>query len=436
MSRLRPWLAKKKWKLPIGAWLGMALLLFVGFAIFSFFFLRRQIVEYLPEHTFSVADPAFFGSAHALADPLPVDGNKIELLHNGDQIFPSMLAEIRGAQKSVNFQAFIMYSGEIGGAFRDAFIERARAGVRVRILLDGLGSGSKLDNNDVKAMEQAGCSVAYYHPMRSWRIDRVNRRSHRRILVVDGKVGFTGGVGFADDWRGNADAKDHWREVHARLEGPVVAKLQGAFQQHWMKERKEAISGPDEFPLLEPVGKLKAQVTASHSFSLAPLPLVQAVAIAAAEKRIWITNPYCTPTDDQVELLARAVKRGVDVRLLLPGKHNDQPATKAAGRTAYGKLLKGGVKIFEYEPTMIHSKTMVVDGLFSMFGTSNLDARSSQINEEIDVSVYDAGFGREMEQVFEKDLAVSRLYTMEEFHRRSIWERCGEWITRPFRSQL
>jgi cardiolipin synthase len=166
------------------------------------------------------------------------------------------------------------------------------------------------------------------------------------------------------------------------------------------------------------------------------LPLVQAVAIAAAEKRIWITNPYCTPTDDQVELLARAVKRGVDVRLLLPGKHNDQPATKAAGRTAYGKLLKGGVKIFEYEPTMIHSKTMVVDGLFSMFGTSNLDARSSQINEEIDVSVYDAGFGREMEQVFEKDLAVSRLYTMEEFHRRSIWERCGEWITRPFRSQL
>ena len=169
---------------------------------------------------------------------------------------------------------------------------------------------------------------------------------------------------------------------------------------------------------------------------MAPVPLVQAVTFAAAEKRIWITNPYCTPTDDHVELLVRAVQRGVDVRLLLPGPHNDQPLTQSAGRSAYGRLLAGGVKIFEYQPTMIHSKTMVADGMFSMIGSSNLDSRSSSINEELDVVVYDENFGRKMEAVFEKDLAQSREYTLEQFKNRSLWERFIEWVAIPFRSQL
>ncbi|HEX8297214.1 MAG TPA: phospholipase D-like domain-containing protein [Chthoniobacteraceae bacterium] len=436
MARLKEALSHKWWKLPIGVWLIFFLIFLAGSAVFAIFFVRRHVVEFLPDHTFSVRDPAFFGSAHALADPLPVAGNRIDLLHNGVQIFPPMLAAIRGAQKSVNFEAFLFYSGTIGSQFRDALIERARAGVRVRVLLDGIGSGGSLDDSDVEMMKAAGCQFAYYHPTRSWRVDKLNRRSHRRIMVVDGKVGFTGGVGFADDWQGNADAKDHWREIHARIEGPLVAKLQGAFQQHWMKETSEAISGEHEFPVLGPAGNLQAQVVASHSFSVAPIPLVQAVAIAAAEKRVWITNAYCTPNEDQVELLLRAVKRGVDVRLLLPGKHNDQPATKAAGRTAYGDLLVGGVKIFEFEPTMIHSKTMVVDGLFSMFGSSNLDSRSTAINEELDVTVYDEGFGKQMEAVFEADLKQSRAYTLEEFKQRSWGERFTEWATVPFRSQL
>jgi len=306
----------------------------------------------------------------------------------------------------------------------------------VRVLLDGLGAGAKLDDDYIKKMREAGCEVAYYHPTRSWRIDRANRRTHRRILVVDGKIGFTGGVGFGDLWLGNADSKDHWREVHARIEGPLVAKLQGAFQQHWVRATQQALSGADEFPELPAAGTLRGQMVASHSFSVAPLPLVQAVAISSAEKRISITNAYCTPSDDQTTLLVGAVKRGVDVRLLLPGKHNDQPLTKAAGRTAYGKLLEGGVRIFEYQPTMIHSKTMVVDGMFSIIGTSNLDARSSQINEEIEITVYDEGFGREMEAVFEDDLKQARPYTLEQFKKRSVWERFTEWIAIPFRSQL
>lgn len=436
MSRLSQTLRKKWWRIPVGVWLTVFLLFLAGGVVFSIFFVRRNVIEYQPPHQFSVRDPAFFGSAHALGDPLPVAGNKITLLHNGDQIFPAMLTAIRGAKASVNFEAFLFNSGTVGSAFRDAFVERARAGVKVRVLLDGLGSSSKLKNEDVEAMRAGGCHFAYYHPTHSWRIDRINRRTHRRILVIDGRLAFTGGVGFADEWQGNADSPQHWREVHAQIEGPLVAKLQGAFQQHWVRATGEALGGIHEFPTLAPVGPLRAQMTASHSYSIAPLPLLQAVAIASADKRISITNAYCTPTDDQVALLNAAVQRGVDVQMLLPGKHHDQPATKAAGRTAYGKLLTGGVKIFEYSPTMIHSKTMVVDGMFAIFGTSNLDTRSAMINEELDISVYDEGFGRQMETVFDADLKNAKPYTLEQFKKRSLWERMSEALTMPFHSQL
>ncbi len=423
-------------KIPFFVWLMALAIALVGAAIIGFFFIRRGIVEYYPERHFSVSDPAFFGSAHALGDPLPIGGNKITLLNNGDEIFPALLEAIRSAKKSINFEAYIFQSGTVGDQFRDALCERARAGLHVCVLLDGIGAGSKLNNSDVDLMKQAGCKFAYFHPTHSWSFQRLNRRSHRRILVVDGTVGFTGGVGFADVWQGNGDSENHWRDLHARIEGPLVAKLQGAFQQHWIKTGKEVLSGPDEFPALPPVGKLQAQVTASHSFSVAAVPLIQGVSISSADKRVWITNAYCTPSDYQISLLLEAVKRGVDVELLLPGKHNDQPATKSAGRASYGKLLEGGVKIYEYEPAMIHSKTMVVDGLFSMFGSSNFDARSSAINEELDVTVYDPGFGQQMEKVFEADRAQAKPYTIEQFRQRSLWERTVEWLMIPFHSQI
>lgn len=410
--------------------------LLVTMALLGFFFLRRVAVEYEPSHTFTVRDPVFFPSALALADPLPVEGNKIELLHNGDAIFSAMLEAIRGAQKSINFEAFLFYSGAVGAQFREALCERARAGVKVRVLLDGVGSGRELKAKDVRAFKDGGCAFSYYNPTRSWRTDRLNRRSHRRILVVDGKVGFTGGVGFADHWQGNADSKDHWREVHARIEGPLVALLQTAFVHHWLKETGEVIAGPDEFPALSKAGPLRAQVISTSSDTGAPLALALSVAFASAEKSISITNAYCAPSDTHVRLLVAAVKRGVDVRLLLPGKHNDQPMTKAAGRTAYGDLLKGGVKIFEYQPTMVHSKTVVVDELFSAFGSSNFDARSSQINEELDVVVYDEAFGRSMQQVFERDLQQAKEYRLEDFQRRSAWERLTELVALPLHSQL
>jgi cardiolipin synthase len=429
-------LGQRYGKFTVGEWISASLAFLAIVLVFCLFFIRRQTLEYKLEHSFTIASPEFFGSALALTEPVPVGGNKIELLQNGDQFFPAMLEAIRGAQHTVNFAAYIMKSDSVGHQFRDAFIERAKAGVEVRVLLDGIGSGWGLDNSDVRMMTDHGVKFAYYHPVASWRMDRTNRRSHRRVLVVDGWLGFTGGAAFSDKWRGNAQDEHHWRETHVRIEGPIVNSLQSAFQSHWVKTYKEALTGAGQFPALAPAGEIRAQMVESYSFSSAPIPMVQAVTFASAEKRIWITNPYCTPTDDQVELLVKAVKRGVDVRLILPGPHNDQPLTQSAGRSAYGRMLEGGVKIFEYQPTMIHAKTMVADGLFSMVGSSNLDARSSEINEELDLVIYDAGFGRQMEEAFERDLAQSREYTLEEFNQRSLWERVTEFLMIPFRSQL
>ncbi len=435
-SMIGQFMKQKYGRLTVRGWLEITGI-FLGIAIVAAIFLvKREVVKYLPGHVFPISSPEFFGSAHSSADPLPVDGNRITLLHNGNGVFPVMLQAIREAKKTINFEAFILHSGTVGDQFINAFNAKAQEGVEVRILLDGVGSGTALENSDVQKMKDAGCKFFYYHPARSLRVDRINRRTHRRVLVIDGMIAFTGGVGFADDWQGDGKAEHEWRDIHAKIEGPLVAKLQGAFQQHWLGSTGEILGGSKHFPEVKSAGSLKAQLVASTEFSIAPLPLVQAVTIAAAQKTIYITNPYCTPTDEQTQLLCDAVKRGVDVRLLLPGQFNDQPLAKAAGRSAYGKLLEGGVKVFEYEPSMVHSKTMVADGLFAIIGTSNLDARSSAINDEIDVTVYDEGFGKEMEKVFLDDLTRAKPYTKEDFDKRSLWTRLVEWCTIPVYSQL
>ena len=430
------WLNTQLWKLPIGEWISLILALGAIVSLLCILLIRRHTLEYHLAHTFTISDPEFFGSALALSDPVPIESNAIEVLQNGDEYFPAMLEAIRAAKKTINFEAYIVYSDEVGRAFCEALSERARAGIEVRVLLDGVGSGWSLNNSDVRMMEHAGCKFTYYHPTHSWRVDRTNRRSHRRVLVVDGRIGFTGGVGFAKQWSGDAQDPQHWRDVQLRVRGPLVAKLQSAFQEHWAKTSGEELSGADQFPGLTAAGNIRAQIVSSHSFSIAPIPPVQAVAFAAANKRIWITNAYCTPTSDQVEMLTKAARRGVDVRILVPGQNNDQPLTKSAGRGAYGKLLEGGVKIFEYEPTMIHIKSIVADTQFSIIGSSNLDARSAEINEELEVVVYDRDFGRHMEETFTRDLSQSREYTIEQFRRRSLWERTVEWLAYPFRSQL
>lgn len=397
---------------------------------------RRTEVHYKLPHRFGVADPAFFASALALASPVAIEGNRIDLLHNGDAIFPAMLQAIAGAKKSINFEAYIFWSGAVGSKFREALCERARAGVHVRMILDGMGSGLKLENSEVDQMKAAGCQVEYYHPLHSWRLDKVNRRTHRRLLIVDGRLGFTGSVGFSDFWLGNADAREHWRDTQLRVEGPVVTELQGAFQQHWIRVRSEPLAGDENFPVLAHAGGIRAQLVASTSPQTpAATPLVYATAISAAEKNVWIANSYFVPDDDLVSLMVEAVRRGVDVRVMVPGEINDVPATKASGRKTFGKLLAGGVRIFEYQPTMFHLKAMVVDGIFSLAGSSNLDSRSFQVNEEPDLGVYDREFAGRMEKMYEEDQKQTREYTLDQWMRRSWTERLHEWITTPFRSQ-
>ena len=436
MPRLPRWCSKKFLRLTLGVWLLIVFAFLAGLGLFGVIFLKRHVVEYHFRHQIPVSDPTFFAAAHALAEPIPREGNRIELLQNGNEIFPAMLAAIRGAKHTINFEAYLFYSGQVGTQFRDALSQKAREGVQVRVLLDGIGSGLKLDNRDVDFMKSAGCRFAYYHPARSWRTDKLNRRTHRRVLVVDGTLGFTGSVGFADEWLGHAESAEHWRDTAMRVQGPLVASLQAAFVDHWVKNTGEVLNTPHDFPPLRSAGNLKAQIVATHSFSVAPLALVISMAFASAEHSILITNSYCAPGDTHVDLLIDAVKRGVDVRLLLPGKHNDQPATKAAGRTSYGKLLRGGVKIYEYQPTMIHTKSMVIDGKFAIIGSSNFDARSAQLNEELDVTVYDDAFAQKLQQIFETDLQQAKPYTLEDFRRRSLWDRATEYLALPFHSQL
>jgi cardiolipin synthase len=268
-------------------------------------------------------------------------------------------------------------------------------------------------------------------------LDVINRRSHRRILVVDGTVAFTGGVGFSEEWEGNADAPDHWRDTVVRLEGPAVAQMQSAFQDNWSEVTGELLIGPKYFPGLSPVGNVLASVIPSS-----PRPAssssqtLYSVAIAAAEQSISLANSYFVPNDASVALLVEASRRGVNVRIIIPGPINDVPATKASGRAKFGELLRAGAKIYEYQPTMMHAKTMIVDGIFSTVGSTNFDNRSFRYNDEIDLAVYNEDIARELEASFEADLAKSRAYTYEQWVHRPPLKRFTEWLLAPVRPQL
>lgn len=413
--------------------LAIAFALSVALSLLS----RPQEVRYVLPHAFGVRDPAFLPSAHALSNPIPSDGNRVDILENGAEIFPAMLSAVAAAQKTINLESYILWSGSVASRFRDALSERARAGVQIRMLLDGVGSSSKLEERDVRTMREAGCVVEFFHPLRPWMLDAINNRTHRRILVVDGKVGFTGGAGIADLWEGNADKPDNWRETHVRVEGPAVAELQAAFQENWAEARGEALVGEDHFPRLERAGTTRAQILASSARSTSSATkLLYAVSIASASERLSISNSYFLPDEETIALLVAAAQRGVNVRIIVPGEINDVPATKAAGRSGFGELLRGGVKIFEYQPTMFHPKSMVVDGLFATIGSTNFDNRSFRLNDELNLTLYNADLAAALEASFERDLRKSRRYTYERWLNRSFLKRTTEWLLVPFRSQL
>ena len=395
-----------------------------------------QVIYDIP-HSFGVRDPGFLASAQALDRPSIASGNRVSILENGVEIFPAMLDAIRAANESVNLEAYIFWSDSVGRRFRDALAECGRKGVEVRLLLDGVGSPKRLTRADVDLLRRSGVRVSYFRPVRPWMLDVINRRSHRRILVVDGKVGFTGGVGFADLWAGDADAPEHWRDTVVRIEGPVVAQMQSAFQDNWSEVTGELLVGGKFFPALHPAGDVTASVVPSNPRpSSSASQTLYSVAIAAAERTISLSNSYFVPNHASVELLAAASRRGVNVRIIVPGPVNDVPATKASGRAKFGQLLRAGAKIYEYQPTMMHAKTLVVDGIFSAVGSTNFDNRSFRYNDEIDLAMYDEGVASRLERSFEEDIGKSRPYTYERWVHRSTLSRFTEWILAPVRPQL
>ena len=385
---------------------------------------------------YSVHDPEFRHVMSNLLGPAILPGNRATALTNGDEIFPAMLAAIRSARHTITFETFIYWSGDIGQEFSDALSERARAGVKVHVLLDWVGS-VKMQDAYMECMRAAGVHIRKYHPLRWYTLARLNNRTHRKLLVVDGRVGFTGGVGIADTWLGHAQWPDHWRDSHYRIEGPVVAQMQAAFMDNWMKTTGEVLSEADYFPPLQPVGDQLAQVfKSSQGEGAESVRLMYLLSIAAARQTIDIGNAYFVPDDLAVETLVAALKRGVRVRLVLPGKHTDSKFVRGASRARWGKVLEAGAEIYEYQPALYHCKIMIVDGVWVSVGSTNFDSRSFRLNDEANLNIYDRDFAAQQLVHFDNDVLHSRRVTYEEWQNRPWLDKILEHGSALFRSQL
>jgi cardiolipin synthase len=399
--------------------------------------IRRKLpIRYHMKHQFQVADLAFLQTMHALTGAPVSSGNKVELLKNGVQFFPSMLAAIRGAKKTINLEFYIYWDGEIGRVFAETLAERARAGIAVKIVLDAVGS-VRMSQALIDFMSRNGIDLEWYHPLRWYTLSRANHRTHRKLLIVDGEIGFTGGAGIADEWLGDADTKEHWRETMIRVEGPVVTQMQFAFMDNWVKSRGELLTGLDYFPAVSDRGEQLTQVIkSSPTEGSSTVKLMYIISIVSATKSIYIANAYFLPDRDTVRALEGAVRRGVDVRVIVPGEFTDVPIVRQASRWHYEVLLRHGIRIFEYQPTMMHAKTMVVDSVWSTIGSSNFDDRSFRLNDEVNVNVFDAGVAAQMESMFRDDLAKCEEIKLGKWFRRPAFDRLKEKIADVFKPQL
>jgi cardiolipin synthase len=387
---------------------------------------EKQIRHDIP-HEYGVADPQFQRAMGSLLGPPLAGGNHVETLLNGDEIFPSMLEAIRGARHSIDFETYIYWSGQVGQAFADALAGRARNGVAVHILVDWVGS-QKMDPRLLEEMKGAGVEIRKYHALRWYTLERLNNRTHRKILVVDGRIGFTGGVGIADEWSGHAQDKDHWRDTHYRVEGPAVGQMQAAFLDNWTKVSGRVYTGADYFPQPVAAGAMYAQMfKSSVDGGAESIHLMYLLAIAAATKTIDLSMAYFVPDDVALDALVSALRRGVRVRIIMPGPVTDASLVRRASRAKWGKILAAGAEIYEYQPTMYHCKMLVVDGLWTSVGSTNFDTRSFRLNDEANLNVLDASFARRQAQDFEQDLGRSRRVTYAEWASRpwteKLWER-------------
>jgi cardiolipin synthase len=396
---------------------------------------EKQVRHQLPR-LYGTSDPQFVRAMGSLLGPGIAGGNQVSELLNGDQIFPPMLEAIRGAKRSITFETYIYWSGEIGKQFADALTERARAGVQVLVLLDWVGS-QKIDEAFLQGMEAAGVQVRRFHQPHWYNLARMNNRTHRKLLVVDGKVGFTGGVGIAPAWTGNGQDADHWRDSHFRAEGPVVAQMQSTFLDNWLKVTGQVKHGEDYFPAIGAAGSSPAQMfSSSPSSGSESMQLMYHMAITAAERSIDLSMAYFVPDELSSQILLDALKRGVKLRLIAPGKITDTETVRAASRGTWGPLLEAGAEIYEYQPTMYHCKVMIIDNLLVSVGSTNFDNRSFRLNDEANLNIYDPAFAARQTQVFEQDLTRARRISLQEWQDRPLKEKLKERLALLLDSQL
>ena len=396
---------------------------------------EKQVQHQLPR-LYGTSDPQFVRAMGSLLGPGIAGGNQVSELLNGDQIFPSMLEAIRGAKRSITFETYIYWSGDIGKQFADALTERARAWVQVHVLLDWVGS-QKIDESFLQGMEAAGVQVRKFHQPHWYNLARMNNRTHRKLLVVDGKVGFTGGVGIAPAWTGNGQDADHWRDSHFRVEGPVVAQIQSTFLDNWLKVTGQVKHGEDYFPAIATAGTSGAQMfSSSPSSGSESMQLMYHMAITAAERSIDLSMAYFVPDELSSKILLDALKRGVRLRLIAPGKITDTETVRAASRGTWGPLLEAGAEIYEYQPTMYHCKVMIIDNLMVSVGSTNFDNRSFRLNDEANLNIYDPVFAARQTRVFEQDLSRARRISLQEWQDRPVKEKLKERLALLLDSQL
>jgi cardiolipin synthase A/B len=385
-----------------------------------------------------VSDPLFPRTIELFTGTHIEPGNRVEILLNGDGTYPTLWKDIASAKKTVTVQMYYSQPGAVANTLSKYLIERAHAGVRVLLLLDAFGS-QPLKKEWIQGLRDAGVEVAWLRPLRWYTLHKATQRSHVRVVVVDGRVGYTGGFGLADYWLGDGRHKDQWRESSIRFSGPTVAALQAAFASGWAEATGELLTGDMFFPpvAFEDRGNVNAGLMHSlPTIGSTPAERFIALTIAGARKTLYITNSYFVPNEDFCKLLTNAAKRGVDVRVLTVSDETDVKTTWYAGRALYESLLQGGVKIYEYQPAMMHAKTIVVDGLWSAVGSMNFDNRSIAFNNESQIVALDADVGKQMDQIFLEDLKYSKEINLEEFKKRPWTGKALEWGAQKLRRIL
>jgi cardiolipin synthase len=384
----------------------------------------------------ALGEPSYFPTQEAYGGAPIVGGNAVEILLNGEQIFPAILDAIRGARRTITYAQYFYADGPVARDIAEALAERCRAGVGVNVLLDSFGSLG-IPGEYVEDMRRSGCHVAWFRPLSPVAIRRYNHRNHRRILVVDGRIGFTGGSGVSRKWMGNGRVADHWRDTDIREEGPAVEYFQGGFADNWLEATGMVLGGEAYFPRpLENRGEVRVQVVRSSTGgATTAMYTTLLLALSSARRSVYITNPYFVLDEKMTTALLDTVRRGVKVVVLVPGAI-DHNIVRQASRAQFGRMLQAGIEIYEYVPALLHAKTMVIDGVWATVGSTNLDNRSLALHEEINVILYDRNVAHQMERIFLDDIAESRRVTYEAWRKRGLGARFLELLAFPIRDLL